>query len=164
MGYLAAGNTAPAGHLFDCIADGATTPDLRIGPAGTLVDQHAGQSLIFSPVENDGVVRGEASVLGLQAGSGGATSSGSYDPIEGGVVRLAGATLVGSGGRLTGRGTIDLVDGRAVRVHRVRGRLTAVVDLRGLRRRARFTVTIRATTVAGTVLSARRAYRVCAKR
>ena len=58
------------------------------------------------------------------------------------------------------RGASVVVNGRAVTVTRRAGRLTAVVDLRGLRR-GRFTVAITARTAAGTTLRGARRYYTC---
>ena len=64
-------------------------------------------------------------------------------------------------GRL--RSAVVTVDGRRVKVRRSRGRLTAVVDLRG-RSRARVTVRVRARTSTGRVVRETRHYRACGRR
>jgi hypothetical protein len=61
-------------------------------------------------------------------------------------------------GRL--RSATVTVDGRPVKVRRSRGRLTAVVDLRG-RPRGRFTVRVRARTTTGRAVRDTRRYRTC---
>jgi hypothetical protein len=55
------------------------------------------------------------------------------------------------------------VNGRTSTARRVRGRLTATVNLRGLGR-GRFAVQIVVTTTSGKTISGSRRYRTCAKR
>ena len=55
------------------------------------------------------------------------------------------------------------VDGKPVKVTRKHGRLTALIDLRGLRK-GRFGVVVRAVTADGRKLRDDRRYRTCAKR
>jgi len=55
------------------------------------------------------------------------------------------------------------VDGKRVKVTRKRGRLTAMVDLRGMRK-GRFVVLVRAVTADGRKVRDNRRYRTCAKR
>jgi len=93
---------------------GADVPHVKVTPTGTLRSLRAGDTTIGSPLDNDGVVRAEAGRLVVGGGTAGATSTGDYVAAQGHILRLAGATLLGSGGSLTGAGTIETFNGTVV--------------------------------------------------
>ena len=103
---LTIASTAPNG-VFGCNA-GADVPHVKIGAAGSIVDQRPGDTTIHSPIDNDGEIRAEAGALFLTGSTSGATSTGDYHATAGDTLFIQNHTTLGSGGALEGAGTISL--------------------------------------------------------